>query len=90
MYFSHYLYTYIFFLTPFLPPLESPLFLPTAMIKETNGKDFAQFADSGSHVTPASRKIISKLSNFDIFLKCRLLFVVVSCCMMRFDGFDNS
>lgn len=25
-------FTHIFFLTPFLPPFESPLFLPTAMI----------------------------------------------------------
>lgn len=28
------LFTYIFFLTPFLPPFERPLFLPTAMITE--------------------------------------------------------
>lgn len=35
----HILATYIFFLRPFLPPFESPLFLPTAIFQLTQGKD---------------------------------------------------
>lgn len=36
-----YYITYIFFLTPFLPPFESPLFLPTAMsvLQDSGQKD---------------------------------------------------
>lgn len=57
--------THIFFLTPFLPPFESPLFLPTAMVNAPCKRPMQRARRTSTPKYPFSRPRFTTMSVFD-------------------------